>query len=163
MLSDVRDFTRPSTPQKELKDINFCIEDTLAFMQLDLHNKGIKCVKLLEKKLPSLWFDPKQIKQVFINLFKNAEEAMPEGGNISISSWQIDGSVNVAISDTGHGISVEYIKRIFEPFYTNKKKGTGLGLAITRKILEDHGGSISVESIEGQGSTFIISLPLKPS
>jgi len=93
MLTDVRDFTRPSRPQKELQDINSIIENTLALLENDFKDKGISCEKSLDSDLPPIFFDPRQIEQLLINLAKNAIEAMPSGGKFFISSWREDKQV----------------------------------------------------------------------
>jgi signal transduction histidine kinase len=159
LLTDVRDFTRPTTLARELNDINSCIEATVAFLEDDLKTMGIHCEQSLDHALPPIWFDPQQMKQVLINLIKNAAEAMP-GGKITILSWRDGDWIKVSIRDTGAGISTDTIEKIFEPFFTTKRKGTGLGLAVCRKIIEDHGGAISVESEEGKGTKFTFSLPV---
>lgn len=160
LLTDVRDFTRPSMPRKELRDINVSIEETLALMENDLKAMGINFNKSLDDSLPPLWFDSQQIKQVLINLIKNAAESMANG-TISIGSRRENDYIKVSITDTGAGMSSATIKKIFDPFFTTKKKGTGLGLAVCRKIIEDHVGEICFESTEGKGTTFAVSLPIK--
>ncbi len=160
LLTDVRDFTRPFKPQKELKDINLSIEETLSLMEDNLKSMGIDYDNFLDDELPPIWFDPEQIKQVLINLIKNAAEAMPEG-KITILSRQEDDYIKVSIVDRGAGISTETVEKIFEPFFTTKKRGTGLGLAVCRKIIEDHTGELSVESEDGKGTKFTISLPIE--
>ncbi len=161
LLTDVRDFTRPSLPQKELRDIRLSIEETLALVKNELEEKGIGCDKVLDNELPHVWFDPEQIKQVLINLIKNAAEATSEGG-ITIVTEQNDDCIKVSIIDTGKGMSAETVENIFNPFFTTKKKGTGLGLAVCRKIIEDHVGKISVESREGKGTCITFTLPVNP-
>jgi len=162
MLAEVRDFTRPARPQKELQNINSVIEDTLALMENKMIDKGIEYEKALDDRLPDVLFDPQQIKQVLINLIKNAIEAMPEGGKLLVSSGREGGQVKVAVLDSGMGMPHEVAKKIFDPFFTTKKKGTGLGLAVSRKIMEDHEGEISVQSEEGKGTKITIALPIKP-
>jgi PAS domain S-box-containing protein len=160
MLTDVRDFTRPSRPQKELQDINSIIENTLALMENDLKEKGISCEKSLDGDIPAIFFDPRQIEQLLINLAKNALEAMPNGGKFFISSWHEDKQVKVLAVDNGIGIPSEIAEKIFNPFFTTKKKGTGLGLAVCRKIIEDHEGEICIQSEEGKGTKVTIILPI---
>lgn len=161
MLTEVRDFTRPSKPKKELQDINPVVENTLNLLESDLRDKGIRCQKSLSSDLPSLFLDPQQIKQVLINLVKNALEAMPHGGHLDLSSWREGGYVKILIADSGMGMPPEVAQKLFEPFFTTKKKGTGLGLAVSRKIIEDHGGDISVQTKVGEGTRVTIALPIK--
>lgn len=103
--------------------------------------------------------DLEQIEQVFINLFTNAVEAMPDGGRISVRIDGVGDAVKLIFKDSGKGISKDAIDKIFEPFFTTKDKGTGLGLAIVFNIIKKHGGDITVESEEGRGTTFTITLP----
>ena len=122
---------------------------------------------------PTLRLDPGQIRQAFLNLIRNAAEAMPEGGTVTITAGQIDhtesrraegqasrGAIEIHITDTGPGIPAENLDRIFEPFFTNKEGGTGLGLAIARQIAVDHGGSLVCESTQGVGTTFRLIIPI---
>jgi len=159
MLTDVRDFTRPSKPQKELQDINSVIESTLTLLENDLRERGVDYEKHLDADLPSALVDPLQIEQVLINLIKNAVESMPNGGKVLVSSWLEDQRIKVSIEDTGVGMSPELADKIFNPFFTTKKRGTGLGLAVCRKIMEDHGGRISVQSEEGKWTMITIDCP----
>ena len=102
------------------------------------------------------------MKQVLINLVKNALEAMDTGGVITMTTTALDDQVRLSVHDTGKGIDPEIIPDIFNPFFTTKKTGTGLGLAVINKIIEDHHGTITVESSKGQGSTFTVHLPCRP-
>ncbi len=103
--------------------------------------------------------DENQLKQVFINLFKNAIDAMPKGGKVTVHTKKLNQSVRITVKDEGEGISPELMKRIGEPFLTTKEKGNGLGLMITYKIIENHNGNMFVESQVGKGSTFTVLLP----
>jgi signal transduction histidine kinase len=107
-----------------------------------------------------VFFDPEQIKQVLINLTKNAVEAMPDGGRLVISSCLENEHVMVSIADSGIGMSPKATRKMFDPFFTTKKRGTGLGLAVSCKIMEDHEGEISVQSKEGKGTTVTVLLPI---
>jgi signal transduction histidine kinase len=100
-----------------------------------------------------------ELQQVFINLFINSVQAMPQGGTISVSTEKIDKDIVIKVIDTGEGIPEESRERIFDPFFTTKPKGTGLGLSITQRIIENHKGEILVCSEPGKGTTFIIRLP----
>jgi signal transduction histidine kinase len=109
--------------------------------------------------------DKQRLEQAVLNIIKNAIDAMPEGGMINISSVEdIDNKlVEIRIRDTGMGMDPEVSRKIFDPFFTTKDegKGSGLGLFVAKEIAEEHEGSISVKSVEGEGTTFIIKLPLK--
>ena len=104
--------------------------------------------------------DPSQLQQAFLNIFLNAMDAMPKGGELRISTQTENGWLTIRIEDTGLGMTKEQLEHIFEPFYTTKESGTGLGLAITKRIVEDHKGRIWVSSEPNRGSAFEISLPL---
>lgn len=105
--------------------------------------------------------DENQLKQVFINLFKNAIDAMPKGGKVKVLTEKINQSVKIIVKDEGEGIPPEFLERIGEPFLTTKEKGNGLGLMITYKIIENHSGNMYVESEVGKGSIFTIILPCR--
>ncbi len=104
------------------------------------------------------------LQHVFINLFLNAIDAMPDGGSLTVSATVRNRQVSLAVADTGCGIPAEEVNRIFDPFYTRSryKKGTGLGLSICYSIVKQHRGAIEVTSIEGKGSNFVVTLPLLP-
>ncbi len=104
--------------------------------------------------------DDKQLEQVFRNMILNALQAMPNGGELILSSEAAEGGVKVTVEDTGVGIPEEALNQIFVPFFTTKTKGTGLGLSIVQKIVENHGGRISATSVPEQGTTFEIFLPI---
>jgi two-component system NtrC family sensor kinase len=103
-----------------------------------------------------------QMRQVFLNMFKNAKEAMPKGGTLAVRTTKEDNTVSIHIQDTGVGIPEEIHNKIFEAFFTTKQKvkGVGLGLSVCYGIIKDHGGDIMVQSEEGKGATFTISLPI---
>jgi signal transduction histidine kinase len=106
-----------------------------------------------------MYADPEQLEQVFINLFTNALEAMEGSGELTVRGVEEDHQVKITVSDTGRGMSEETVEKIFEPFFSTKDKGTGLGLAIVFNIIKRHRGDIGVESSEGKGTTFFITLP----
>lgn len=103
--------------------------------------------------------DEGQLRQVFVNLVRNAREAMTEGGELTLSARRKNGQVEIAIADTGPGMSADVQERLFEPFFTTKEGGTGLGLSLSRQIVEAHGGTIAVDSEPGRGTRFVITLP----
>ncbi|MFA5112506.1 MAG: ATP-binding protein, partial [Desulfobaccales bacterium] len=105
--------------------------------------------------------DPRQVHQVLVNLFKNALEAMPGGGEITITSRVKGDKVEISVTDTGAGLSPEAATNIFQPYFTTKEKGTGLGLAICQSIMQEHGGCIFADSPPGRGATFTLQLPLE--
>ena len=110
---------------------------------------------------PRINVDVDKMKRVFINLIKNAVDAMPKGGKLTITSENVNGNVKFVFADTGMGISDEHLRRIFEPLFTTKARGMGLGLSICKRIVEAHGGTIAVESALNKGTTFTIILPIE--
>ncbi len=122
---------------------------------------NVKATTKIAANLPPVFVDPGQIRQVLANLVANAYQAMPEGGELTLSIQAEQERVHVAIADTGGGISPETMPKIFEPLFTTRAKGIGLGLAVSKNLVEINGGSIKVESTEGQGSTFTVSLPTR--
>ena len=103
--------------------------------------------------------DGNYFRRVIINLLTNAVQAMPEGGKLSVKGEKIDGKSSITITDTGTGISEENMSKLFTPLFTTKAKGTGLGLAVCKRIVDAHNGVISVESVEGEGTSFKVLIP----
>jgi signal transduction histidine kinase len=151
---------RPAPPQLKLASLNEVVHKTQALLQPELDNRGLNVKTRLARQIPLSPIDPTQIQQVLVNLIKNAMQAMTKGGTLTIQTGESSEGVWVSISDTGGGIAQEQINRIFEPFYTTKKKGTGLGLMIVQRIVRAHEGRIELESHLGRGTTFRIWLPL---
>jgi HAMP domain-containing protein len=160
LLVDVSDFARMAQPQKSIENINEVALDIYSLMSEGLQKQGIEFTQSLKSDIPASSFDPRQIKQVLINLAKNAVEAMPQGGKLDITTDMEGQMIKIIVTDTGKGIPSEKLQDIFNPFVTTKPKGTGLGLAISRKIIEDHGGSIEIKSKVGEGTTCIVNLPI---
>ncbi|HEX9136161.1 MAG TPA: ATP-binding protein [Nitrospirota bacterium] len=133
------------------------------------HTKhGITLDVTIDERLGEYVGDERKIKQILLNLLSNAVKFTPEGGRIGIHARQVDGFVEISVTDSGIGIAPEDQARIFEEFrqvggdYAHKKEGTGLGLTLAKKFVELHGGRIWVESEVGKGSTFIFTLPMNP-
>jgi PAS domain S-box-containing protein len=160
-LSEVTDITKPSQPKKVMTNINSVVEEVSAFLQEEFKMRQVTFQMSLDSEIPEISVDPKQMRQVLINVMKNAMEAMPEGGRLSITTHLQEGGVRIGIIDTGQGIAPENLKSVFDPFVTTKAKGTGLGLAISRKIIEDHDGLISLESTSGHGTVCNVTLPIQ--
>lgn len=157
IVSDLLGFSRTRPPMAQPLDLNRIIEDSLSAVSFP---ETVKVEIDLSLELPPALINPDEIRQVFINLFNNAWQAMPEGGTLKIRSYIDEEMAQVEVTDTGCGISPENMKKLFAPFFSTKTKGTGLGLAAVRRILERHKGKIKVRSRLGQGTTFIVSLPL---
>lgn len=160
-LGELRDFTRPVPPAKQQINLNRVIQEVQALMAEAAREKGVTLENRLEAGLPPVEADPNQMKQVLVNLIKNALEATEVQGRILLASGLRDGQVWFSVQDTGKGMPGEVLEKIFHPFFTTKDKGTGLGLAVIHKIITDHHGTIMVESATGQGSTFTVRLPLR--
>jgi signal transduction histidine kinase len=161
------DFSRQSETLRTNADLNELIRDVISLMHHMFHINGVSIITVFDEKLPWVFIDRNQMKQVFLNLFHNALNAMPEGGELSIETRQTTryGSpfASVDIKDNGTGISSENLPRIFEPFFTTRagQGGTGLGLSVTYGIISEHDGAIEVVSLPGKGSTFTVFLPIK--
>ena len=155
------DFARERATVKEPLDINDVVQRTVRLIRNQKVFDHIVIEEQLAGSLPPINGNVNQLQQVLLNLSLNACEAMPKGGTLSIASSARDGRVAVTLTDTGAGIKAELLDRIFEPFFTTKAvgKGTGLGLSVSDGIIQQHGGTLEVESREGHGSTFAIELP----
>ncbi|WP_051822236.1 sensor histidine kinase [Desulfonatronum thiodismutans] len=160
LLVEVRDFTRPPRPSLVETELNELVRQVADLFQEQAESQVVVSRLVLDPKLPVCILDPDQIKQVLINLTKNALEAMPEGGELSISTVRDADFVRIEIKDTGRGIPEEVMKKLFHPFFSTKAKGTGLGLAVSYKLVQDHGGEITAWSAPGQGARFTVRLPL---
>jgi PAS domain S-box-containing protein len=160
-LSDISDFTKLSKPKKSMVSLNSVVEEVSTLFEQEFEVHHVVFDKSIDPHIPETLFDPKQIKQVLINIVKNSVEAMPQGGKLSIETRLKEGCIEIRISDTGKGIAPEDVKNIFDPFVTNKPKGTGLGLAISRKIIDDHQGNVSIHSQLGEGTVCTIVLPVQ--
>ncbi len=152
---------RPVPPKIRLGDLNIVVKDTVDLLYPEIENRKLLLRKILYPNLPLVAFDPVQIKQALINLIKNAIQSMTKGGILTIETGHTNDDVWIAISDTGGGIPIDVMNRIFEPFYTTKQQGSGLGLMIVNRIVRDHRGKIELESKVGEGTKFKIRLPLQ--
>ena len=161
LITDVRDFTKSIEIERKDCDLNELLLETISFFKDEAAKYGIEIIVDLSKDIPRVKVDPDLMKQVFINLIKNAIEAINEQGTLRVISRLEKSVVKIEISDTGCGISEKYLREIFNPFFTTKKKGTGLGLTISYRIVKAHGGIIKIKSKEGKGTTCTILLPIK--
>jgi signal transduction histidine kinase len=160
IVQGLKSFARVDEAEYKYADINECIESTINIVWNELKYKVN--LKKDYAKLPLTKCYPQQMNQVFMNLLINAGHSIEKQGEITIKTWDGDGSIWVTVSDTGHGIPKEDLNKIFEPFFTTKGvgKGTGLGLSISYEIIQKHEGEITVESEVGKGTTFTIRLPI---
>jgi PAS domain S-box-containing protein len=161
MIAQMRDFVKRPSPQKEPGDFEALLDEVVDLFEDAFQESGINLKREKAAETPALSFDHQQIHQVLINLFKNALEAMPQGGELTLATRVQGPNFEVSVSDTGQGMSPEVKASIFQPYFTTKKQGSGLGLAICQNIVEEHGGCIIADSTPGQGSTFTIQIPLK--
>ncbi len=161
MVGEMRDFVRRPPAARQPGRLEAVLTEALEFFQDTFSENNIQVERVEEGPLPELSFDPQQVRQVLLNLFKNALEAMPQGGRLTVTTRVRGESAEVVVADTGAGMTPEVAANIFQPYFTTKEKGTGLGLAICQGIIQEHGGSMSVESTLGQGTAFTIRLPLR--
>lgn len=164
-IKDLLSYTRASTLQKDYFSLEEIMEESIKMLQGSLKEKEIRVRKFYQAGLPQAYVDADRLRQVFLNVLRNANEAVDHGGEIEVSielNRQEDRCCfEIRISDDGCGIPEKDWENIFEPFFTTKSSGAGLGLANARRIIEQHGGSIRVIPKEGPGSCFLITLPLE--
>ncbi len=156
IVSELLEFSRRRKPSPEPTDLNGVIEEVLSKVSIP---QGIEVVRD-SADLPTVTADHEQLQSVFLNLISNGIQAMPEGGDLTVKTSHSNGFVKIAISDTGIGIPETNLKKIFDPLFTTKPKGIGLGLSITKNLIENHGGTMDVESTPNKGSTFLVKLPV---
>ncbi|MCL2043286.1 MAG: ATP-binding protein [Treponema sp.] len=151
---------RPMTLELREGNLNSLITELADFFRAELEQSDIRLWVELDEKLPPVLIDERYMKQALLNLIKNAQAAMPNGGLLTIATIALDSEIRISVCDTGIGIMPENLKKIFEPYYTTKDNGTGLGLTLVYKIIREHQGDVSVDSREGEGTDFEISLPV---
>ncbi|MDM7916911.1 MAG: ATP-binding protein, partial [Candidatus Eisenbacteria bacterium] len=187
IVESLLSFARPGRPQLRQAAIVDVLRHVLDLERDACEEQGISTELKIRGRIPPIWIDPEQITQVVLNVVRNAGEAMPAGGHLGVECLVVRRRpharrgtgqrstdriryggdspmrrfVQVRVSDTGGGIPKETLPRIFDPFFTTRKKGTGLGLSISQSILKEHGGFISIRSIESKGTTVIIDLPIE--
>ena len=162
LLDEFAEFARMPRPNPVSQGLLPVVDSVIRLYEAA--HKEVAFVKDVPGDLPEMLLDQEQMKRVFINLFKNAVEVMEEsGGEIRVSARSAagDDKVRIEVSDNGPGISVEDVSRLFEPYFSRKKKGGGLGLAIVERIIADHNGSIHAEQNHPHGARFIIELPIR--
>jgi two-component system NtrC family sensor kinase len=169
IVRSLLNFARTDTPNRQPTDFNQLVEEAIFLV----FTKGVSSWVTLKKRLtplPEVNLDPNQTKQVLVNLLNNAIQAMQEGQKPAVltiithlQTQRENSAIVLSVSDTGQGIDPIYLDKIFDPFFTTKEvgQGTGLGLSISYGIVERHSGTIQVESTPNQGSTFVVTLPVK--
>ena len=162
MIKGLLELETAAISYREIRNINDVIMEALKSFKQDLEDRGIETKTELGDNLPLISIDQEQIKMALANLIKNSIEAMQDKLKIlKITSRISDGRMEIQVSDTGKGIPKDKIKNIFDPFFTSKTRGPGVGLTFTLKIIQEHRGTVSVESEPGKGTIFTIRLPLK--
>ncbi|MGC9963926.1 MAG: ATP-binding protein [Syntrophobacteraceae bacterium] len=166
IVRDLLQFSRQSRGARVFFQLNETVSKAIHFIGFRLEAQNIQVQTRLCEELPQLIGDQSQIQQCLLNLLFNAIDAMPDGGELAVSTYwdRSRGQIRLEIADSGTGIPKEFVSRIFEPFFSTKSrdKGVGLGLSVVYGIVKEHGGSIFVRSKEGAGARFIIKFPLKP-
>jgi len=187
IITSLLGFARPGVPHLQETQIEEVTREALELEQPVYEKRSIRCEFRVIGMIPPIYVDPGQIRQVLINLMRNGVDAMPDGGQltleISVARRQLHGRrklgrratdrvhvptegplarfVRMRVKDTGKGIPQEKLLRIFDPFFTTRSEGTGLGLSVSQSIVQEHGGFISIQSVEGRGSTFDVDLPVE--
>jgi len=159
ILKDIINFARPTASKPGEADVRDVAQRTLALMRLGLESRHIAVRLELSPDTPMVRGDAETMTQCLINLLKNSMEAMPDGGEIIVASGLRQGRAFLSVADNGPGIPPEILPQVFNPFFSTRDKRAGLGLAMTRKILEDLGGAVELESTPGAGTTVTLLLP----
>jgi signal transduction histidine kinase len=158
IVNDLLDYSRELHLDVYPTNVKSLMDQSLASMKIP---KNINVINLTQEQA-TVEVDIEKMKRVCLNLMKNAVDAMPNGGTLTITNREFNGNLSVSFADTGEGIRKEVLAKIWTPLFTTKAKGMGYGLAIVKRFVEAHGGSVSVDTNPGEGSTFTIRLPLKP-
>ncbi len=186
IVESMLDFASPAQPRFRRLSLTACLEKAVELVREEAESNGV-CIDTRFDEVPSAWIDPDQMEQVFLNLVKNAIQAMEDSGGdlklgvrhverptyvrrqagrraedrgrLEAGTGPLQSWVEVEVTDTGHGMEPGVVERIFNPFYTTRRRGTGLGLSITQSIVQEHGGMISVTSTPGRGTTVLVDLP----
>ena len=158
VVTDLMDSARVSPPSFSLTNVAETIDRTLSSMEME---ENVRVVKKYNPELPEIMADPEQLQHgVFMNLVSNARDAMPDGGELTITTSKVAGFVEVAFRDTGTGIDEDTMNTMFEPLFTTKAKHMGLGLSVVRQMIAYHGGTIDATSATGRDTTFTVRLPI---
>ena len=173
IIDELMDLGNPRAPEIDDVDLTKILDDIIMLQREAARGQHIKFLLKLDPSIPPIHGDEGLLTRLFLNLIKNAREAIAHGGEVSIetrvsSNYHMTSPgkrsspmVDITISDTGCGIKPDEMDRIFTPYFTTKSKGSGLGLAISQKIIEDHHGLLKIESSPGEGTVMIVSLPLR--
>jgi hypothetical protein len=169
LVKDLLNYAKPVPKNYLSTDVNELIDKVLSFFVIQQRNsENFKIKKHFFSPLPRVFIDPNSMEQAFLNIVLNAQKAMPKGGTLTVSTCLVNGGeketeireIQIIFEDMGIGIPKSNLSKIFNPFFSTRSDGTGLGLSITKNIVEQHGGSIEVESQVNVGTKFTITLPL---
>ncbi len=173
VVQELLDFAKPVEPVRRAADPNALVEEALALVSEDAGFRNVSIVRRMTADLPPVLVDQFQMRQALLNILLNAIEAMGGGGTLTVEtalgadpdapSTDSAGQVSMSVTDTGPGLNVDELDKLFEPFYTTKQKGTGLGLTIVSRLVEQNGGHISISSAVGEGTTFSLRFPAAAS
>jgi PAS domain S-box-containing protein len=161
IAASLRSFARHSPSDRVALDLNTVVDESVQLLQKPLAADNVEIVTRLDRTLPPIRGDASALHQVLMNLLTNAREAMPGGGQIRLQTERAErpGWIRLVVSDTGTGIPAEDVSKIFDPFFTTKRTGTGLGLSVSYGIIQEHGGTVDVQSQAGAGTSFIVGFP----
>lgn len=159
ILNELLDYARPKPFDIRLADLNVTIDHTVQLARQHIASRPID-VHFVPVEMPPVAHDPLQVQRLVLNLLLNAFQAMDGEGSVSVDLDAEDGFARVRVRDNGRGIPPDQLRNIFRPFFTTKRQGTGLGLSLSRRIVEQHGGTIEVRSVQGKGTEFTVRLPL---
>src|SRR4030095_3233135 len=162
IVNNLLNFSRTNATEFTEVDVHQVIRDTMALLEHQLKSARIRVEQEFRAEFPITFGNAGKLQQVFLNLLVNARDAMPEGGELHAITATMNSKIEILVQDSGTGISRENITKIYDPFFTTKKpgKGTGLGLSVSYGIVQEHGGTMSVESKLGAGTAFRLELPL---
>jgi signal transduction histidine kinase len=161
IVSEILGFVRPVTMHFAPTNMHEVIDQTFSMMSGEIDESKVVVTKDFQPDLPPVWMDADQVRQVLLNLLRNALHAMKGEGMLSVVTEATPNQARIYVADTGEGIRADHVDKVFNAFFTTKTTGSGLGLTISMQIIKSHGGTIEVDSREGEGSTFIITLPLR--
>ncbi len=160
ITDDYLRFAKLPAPHLKELTVNRMVSDLLSMLEPEMEGRGVKVERRLAPRLPKVKADHQQLRRALLNMLKNSLEAMPDGGEIKVTTGADTDSVLIKISDTGTGIRSEHMDRIFTPFFSTKEMGTGLGLPLAQQIVAEHGGEITCSSEIGKGASFVVALPI---
>jgi PAS domain S-box-containing protein len=163
VISGFLKFTRPEDLQLTSVTLPGLLEEVVRLVSVEAEASGIAIEADVSSAVPPVYGDRELLQQVFVNLMRNAIEAMPGGGRLHLSARPVEESIEIAVADTGVGIDPELLDKIFDLYVTTKSKGSGIGLSVVYRIVQLHGGEITVESRKGEGARFLVRLPQVPA